>query len=127
MSSTVSSSLALTPFQRAVLRRLAQGVNAYQVDELRLLAHLAIFLVLETLEVSPSQIDSILGVEVTAFLNAFVDASAQAGAKAATAALDRVPCFGAVTSDGRIVYTEAAQRWLQEHDHAQEQNHAHHA
>ena len=101
---------SLTPFQRALLRRLAQGIGAYPAADLRLLGYLAIFLVLETLEVSPAQIDSVLGVEVTTVLNAFVD-------EGAFGALARIPIVGTVTPDGRIAYTEAAQHRLQEHDH----------
>ena len=78
--------------------------------ELRLFAYLAIFLVLETLDVTPAQIDSVLGVGVTTLLNALVD-------EGAASALIHVPVFGTVTPDGRIAYTDQAQRWLQEHDH----------
>ena len=71
-------------------------------QELRRISQLMIFLVLETLEVSPSQIDSILGVEVTQSLNAMLDAP-------------RIPYFGVVDPAGRIAYTAEAQQWLQEH------------
>lgn len=101
---------ALTPFQRAVLRRLAGGISAYASADLRLLGYLMIFLVLETLDVTPAQIDSVLGVGVSTLLNELVDEGAES-------ALLRVPVFGAVAPDGRITYTEQAQRWLQEHDH----------
>lgn len=108
---SLPSPRALTPFQRAVLRRLVQGIGANGSSELRLFAYLAIFLVLETLDVTPSQIDSVLGVEVTTILNALVD-------EGAAGALLDVPLFGTVAPDGRITYTDQAQRWLQEHDHA---------
>jgi hypothetical protein len=139
----MSSALLLTPFQRAVLRRLAGGVSDHQSDELSLLLLLEIFLVLETLEVSPTQIESILGEEVTRFFNETVDAHGQdspslaawrdvrhtmptcgpGGAGAAdlpvlTVDGRRVPYFGVVNPDGRIAYSEAAQRWLQEHHDA---------
>ena len=126
-----SSSLVLTPFQRALLRRLAEGAGSYGPGEVRQLAQLTIFLVLETLEVSPSQIESILGPEVTQALNALVDAGAGAGAGAGSDAgaggADLpaitmngrpVPYFGVVGPDGRIAYSETAQRRLQEHDRA---------
>ena len=109
---SLPSARALTPFQRAVLRRLVQGISANGAAELRLFAYLAIFLVLETLDVSPAQIDSVLGVGVTTLLNALVD-------EGAAGALIHLPLFGTVAPDGRITYTEQAQRWLQEHDHAQ--------
>ena len=103
----------LTPFQRAVLRRLVQGISTYASPDLRLLGYLLIFLVLETLDVTPAQIDSVLGVGVTTLLNELVDE----GAASAASALIRVPVFGTVAPDGRITYTDQAQRWLQEHDH----------
>lgn len=106
------TALSLTPFQRAVLRRLVRGIGANAAPDLRLFGYLAIFLVLEALEVTPAQIDSVLGVEVTTILNALVDEGAER-------ALIRVPVFGAVAPDGRIAYSEQAQRWLQEHDHVQ--------
>ena len=109
MSSITAPSL--TPFQRAVLRRFVQGISANPSSELRLFAYLAIFLVLETLDVTPAQIDSVLGVGVTTLLNSLVD-------EGAASALIHVPVFGTVTPDGRIAYTDQAQRWLQEHDHA---------
>ncbi len=108
---SASTTPSLTPFQRAVLRRLVQAIGANAASDLRLFGALVIFLVLETLEVTPAQIDSVLGVEVTTILNALVDEGAER-------ALIRVPVFGAVAPDGRIVYSEQAQRWLQEHDHA---------
>ena len=112
---------------------------------MRQLAQLTIFLVLETLEVAPPQIESILGPTVTAALNALVDAGADAPADAPAAAAAGpcagsgggseagaggadlpaitlngrpVPFFGVVGPDGRIAYTETAQRRLQEHAHA---------
>lgn len=124
-----SSSLVLTPFQRALLRRLAEGAGSCGPGEVRQLAQLTIFLVLETLEVAPGQIESILGPEVTEALNALVDAGAGigAGSDAGAGGADLpaitmngrpVPYFGVVGPDGRIAYTETAQRRLQEHEHA---------
>ena len=108
-----SPSSTLTPFQRAVLRRLVQGIGAYASPDLRLLGYLMIFLVLETLDVTPAQIDSVLGVGVSTLLDELVDE----GAASAASALLHVPVFGTVAPDGRITYTDQAQRWLQEHDH----------
>lgn len=136
-----SSSLVLTPFQRALLRRLAEGAGSYGPGEVRQLAQLTIFLVLETLEVALPQIESILGPEVTEALNALVDARTDtdtvtdtgagigtgAGSAAGVPGADLpaitlngrpVPYFGVVGPDGRIAYTATAQRRLQEHEHA---------
>jgi hypothetical protein len=95
------------------------------------MSQLTIFLVLETLEVPLSQIESILGDEVTESLNKMVDAGADEALKRLihTSACpcspgglpsllvggQHVSYFGVVGPDGQIAYTAEAQHWLQEH------------
>jgi hypothetical protein len=106
---------SLTPYQRALLRRMAGKYVKLLPSALAEHVLLAFFTTLEVLNVPGGQIEAVLGSAVVEHLNEVIDN--QVKAERAGAVLQRIAVVGAVDAGGRIHYTEAGRRWLEDHDH----------
>jgi hypothetical protein len=107
----MSPVITLSPFQHALLSRLASCIQAHQTPMQAFSSLLLIMLVLETLDVDPAAIETIFGTETAKVLYQMIDAGARN-------TFERLAQGSEGTDEESIDFGAIVRNWAQEQHHA---------